>query len=181
VDASQAYLGAPSQYGTAFDPLEGRRIGGVNVFGGGLALYKDIDGVNRKVGAIGVSGDTACRDHAFAWQIRTALGMHPFNNGVSLGNIGGVIGGAGAASGTGITTYNIDKDGNVQAAPGAGIPSPVGGVNGDELILESGNNNYYNNTWSHPVCVGSIKNIQPGLPIPSVNVDTLANGIVHAP
>lgn len=71
VDASVAYKGAPALYGTAADPLKGKRIGGVNVFGGGLALYK----AGVKIGAIGVSGDTSCADHAFAWKVRAALGL----------------------------------------------------------------------------------------------------------
>lgn len=50
----------PKKYGTPQDPLVGRFIGGVNVFGGGLGLY-NADG--QKVGAIGVSGDTSCADH----------------------------------------------------------------------------------------------------------------------
>jgi len=71
VDAEAAYEGSSKNYGTKNDPLTGKRVGGVNVFGGGLALYKG--GV--KVGAIGVSGDTSCTDHAFAWQVRDALGL----------------------------------------------------------------------------------------------------------
>lgn len=71
VDASRAYKGSPHRYGKYNDPLVGKRIGGVNVFGGGIALYKD--GV--KVGAIGVSGDTSCADHANAWRIREYLGL----------------------------------------------------------------------------------------------------------
>jgi len=76
VDGSTAYLGAPETYGTSSDPLINKRIGGVNVFGGGLALYK-LDGSNKplKVGAIGVSGDTSCTDHAVAWKIRAVLGL----------------------------------------------------------------------------------------------------------
>ena len=34
-----AYLGSPAAYGTANDPLDGQKIGGLIVFGGGLALY----------------------------------------------------------------------------------------------------------------------------------------------
>ncbi len=71
VNATVAYLGSTAQYGTNNDPLVGQRIGGVNVFGGGLALYKN----GHKVGAIGVSGDTSCTDHAFAWKLRDALGL----------------------------------------------------------------------------------------------------------
>jgi uncharacterized protein GlcG (DUF336 family) len=72
VDGSTAYLGAPETYGTPSDPLIGKRIGGVNVFGGGLALYN----ANKvKVGAIGISGDTSCTDHAVAWKARKVLGL----------------------------------------------------------------------------------------------------------
>jgi uncharacterized protein GlcG (DUF336 family) len=72
VDASRAYQGSPDTYGTANDPLVGQRVGGVNVFGGGLALYNS-HGI--KVGAIGVSGDTSCTDHAVAWKMRNTLGL----------------------------------------------------------------------------------------------------------
>jgi hypothetical protein len=50
----------------------GRRIGGVNVFGGGLALYSS-DG--RLLGGLGVSGDTSCTDHIIAWKLRHALNL----------------------------------------------------------------------------------------------------------
>lgn len=69
VDASRAYLGAPETYGTVNDPLIGKRIGGINVFGGGLPLYDGLE----KIGAIGVSGDTSCTDQAFAWRVRENL------------------------------------------------------------------------------------------------------------
>src|SRR6185369_5929033 len=39
VDTSAAYQGPSSNYGTSNDPMVGSKIGGVNVFGGGLALY----------------------------------------------------------------------------------------------------------------------------------------------
>src|SRR5260221_76955 len=39
VNPAVAYAGNPENYGQANDPMVGRRIGGVNVFGGGLALY----------------------------------------------------------------------------------------------------------------------------------------------
>lgn len=71
VDASNAYKGNPVQYGQKSDPLVGKRIGGVNTFGGGLAVYKN--GV--KIGALGVSGDTSCTDHATVWALRADLGL----------------------------------------------------------------------------------------------------------
>ncbi len=39
VDPSVAYKGPASRFGQANDPMVGSAIGGVNVFGGGLALY----------------------------------------------------------------------------------------------------------------------------------------------
>ena len=39
VDTGVAYQGPSSRYGTATDPMVGHKIGGVNVFGGGLGLY----------------------------------------------------------------------------------------------------------------------------------------------
>jgi len=38
VDTQVAYRGPASDFGTADDPMVGHRIGGVNVFGGGLAI-----------------------------------------------------------------------------------------------------------------------------------------------
>src|SRR5438093_3619894 len=60
VNTDIAYANPASNFGTASDPMAGGRIGGVNVFGGGLALYKS-DG--KLVGGLGVSGDTSCADH----------------------------------------------------------------------------------------------------------------------
>ena len=68
VDATQAYDGKATDFGTPKDALVGNRIGGINVFGGGLALYSH----GRKIGAIGVSGDTSCTDHVVAWKVRAS-------------------------------------------------------------------------------------------------------------
>lgn len=72
VDPAVAYGGKPADYGTTRDPMIGHRIGGVNVFGGGLALYNS-QGV--LIGALGVSGDTSCSDHIIAWKVRDQLGL----------------------------------------------------------------------------------------------------------
>jgi uncharacterized protein GlcG (DUF336 family) len=69
VDAMQAYQGNAANFGTPDDPLVGVRVGGVNVFGGGLTLYFE----GKKVGAIGVSGDTSCTDHVVAWKVRNLI------------------------------------------------------------------------------------------------------------
>ena len=67
VDTSVAYQGPSSNYGTSNDPMVGSKIGGVNVFGGGLALYNSS---HQLIGAVGVSGDRSCADHNIAWRAR---------------------------------------------------------------------------------------------------------------
>jgi hypothetical protein len=62
VDPEAAYSGNANYWGNSCDnsnsdPLCGKRMGGINVFGGGLAIY-DSNGVLK--GALGVSGDTSC-------------------------------------------------------------------------------------------------------------------------
>lgn len=64
--------------------MVGHRIGGVNVFGGGLGLYRG----GAKIGGVGVSGDTSCADHNVAWRVRNTLGLD------QLGAVGGVSGDA---------------------------------------------------------------------------------------
>ena len=80
VDTSVAYGGNPADYGQVNDPMVGLRIGGVNVFGGGLALYNK-QGV--LLGALGVSGDSSCADHNIAWRTRSALKLDYVPSGVS--------------------------------------------------------------------------------------------------
>jgi uncharacterized protein GlcG (DUF336 family) len=80
VNTHVAYAGPASRFGAANDPMVGRRIGGVNVFGGGLALY-NASGV--LVGALGVSGDSSCADHNIAWRTRNNLALDFVPGGVS--------------------------------------------------------------------------------------------------
>lgn len=80
VNILAAYGGRPSNFGRANDPLVGERIGGINVFGGGLALYKS-DGT--LVGGLGVSGDSSCADHNIAWRVRDDLNLDSVPAGVS--------------------------------------------------------------------------------------------------
>ena len=70
VDPSVAYGGNPANYGQANDPMVGGRIGGINVFGGGLALYNSN---HQIIGGLGVSGDSSCADHNIAWRTRNTL------------------------------------------------------------------------------------------------------------
>src|SRR6267154_1070903 len=80
VDTGVAYGGSPSNYGLSNDPMVGGRIGGVNVFGGGLGLY---NANGKLVGGIGVSGDTSCADHNVAWLTRSGLKLDFVPGGVS--------------------------------------------------------------------------------------------------
>ena len=80
VDHQVAYRGNASQFGRPNDPMVGGRIGGVNVFGGGLALYNS-DG--RILGGVGVSGDTSCADHNIAYRTRHTLELDYVPGGVS--------------------------------------------------------------------------------------------------
>jgi len=84
VDTAVAYGGDPANYGQDKDPMVGKRIGGLNVFAGGLALYA---ADKTLVGAIGVSGDSSCADHNIVWKTRYNLmldnvpsGMNPPGN-----------------------------------------------------------------------------------------------------
>jgi uncharacterized protein GlcG (DUF336 family) len=80
VDVAVAYQGNASNYGRPNDPMVGGKIGGVNVFGGGLALYA-VGG--RLVGGLGVSGDSSCADHNIAWRVRDTLDLDTVPGGVS--------------------------------------------------------------------------------------------------
>lgn len=80
VNPGSAYKGPASAFGQHNDPMVGERVGGVNVFGGGLALY---NAAGVLVGAIGVSGDSSCADHNIAWKTRDGLGLDKVPAGVS--------------------------------------------------------------------------------------------------
>lgn len=70
VNTRVAYRGDSRDYGGANDPMVGGKIGGVNVFGGGLALYNS---QHELIGGLGVSGDSSCADHNIAWRTRHTL------------------------------------------------------------------------------------------------------------
>lgn len=80
VNTEVAYRGDPRNYGQQNDPMVGGHAGGVNVFGGGLALYNSSKQI---VGALGVSGDSSCADHNIAWRTRNSLKLDYVNAGVS--------------------------------------------------------------------------------------------------
>jgi len=77
-----AFAGNPQDFGQQNDPMIGKPIGGVIVFGGGLALYSNKGGL---VGGLGVSGDTSCTDHVVAWKVRHGLGLDTVPMGVAPG------------------------------------------------------------------------------------------------
>lgn len=80
VDTDVAYKGPAESYGQKNDPMVGEKIGGVNVFGGGLPLYNK---EGELIGAVGVSGDSSCADHIIAWKVRDALDLDYLPGGVS--------------------------------------------------------------------------------------------------
>ncbi len=114
VETKWAYHGNAKRFGTFRDPMNGRRVGGVNVFGGGLALY-DEDG--NLVGAVGVSGDSSCADHNIAWRVRDGLGLDYVPAGL----------GADGAGFTTTTADNIEYDVTVDPATGLGVSASAWG------------------------------------------------------
>jgi uncharacterized protein GlcG (DUF336 family) len=89
VDVEAAYRGPSTEYGTSSDPLVGHKIGGVNVFGGGLALYAVGHVI---VGGVGVSGDTSCADHDISWRVRHILNLDHLAASAALAAVAGVSG-----------------------------------------------------------------------------------------
>ena len=88
VDTTVAYGGSSDDIGMENDPMVGKKIGGVNIFGGGLALYNE---QGELIGAIGVSGDSSCADHNIAWKVRHHLGLDYVPAGVSPDNDDNIV------------------------------------------------------------------------------------------
>jgi uncharacterized protein GlcG (DUF336 family) len=80
VDTKVAYAGRAKEFGSPKDPMVGNRIGGINVFGGGLALY---NAKGEILGGLGLSGDSSCADHNIAWRVRNALQLDFVPGGVA--------------------------------------------------------------------------------------------------
>lgn len=149
VDASITYLGTAAKMGTASDPLVKKRSGGINVFGGGLALYNG----STKVGAIGVSGDTACRDHAFAWEVRSALGLDDNTGGITTAN--GGYGTTNKTLATKVTALTGAAKGDEMIVDLNGLTVPTGGTIITDITVDG--TGYWANNWSHPACVNMVK------------------------
>jgi uncharacterized protein GlcG (DUF336 family) len=119
-------------YGTDKDPMVGQVIGGLNVFGGGLGLYAS---GAIKVGGVGVSGDTSCRDHVVAWNLRRAL---------NYDYLGSTISGPAAAAPTNDTThpdniiFDVVFNNNSALTSTANTVGPYTSASG----------------WGHPTCMG---------------------------
>ena len=120
VNPAVAYKGPAVNFGKHNDPMVGKRIGGVNVFGGGLALY-NADG--DLVGAIGVSGDTSCTDHIIAWKVRHALNLDNVPAGVS-------------ATGDDNAVYDIEFNGDDHPVSPSGWGHPDCGDGQAEITAE---------------------------------------------
>lgn len=80
VNIAVTYRGSAASFGTTSDPMVKERVGGVNVFGGGLALYNEKGEI---LGGLGVSGDTSCADHNIAWRTRNNLALDHVPAGVA--------------------------------------------------------------------------------------------------
>jgi len=106
VNTDVAYGGSVQKYGQVNDPMVGGKIGGVNVFGGGLALYNS--GI---VGGLGVSGDTSCADHIVAWRLRDFLDLDNVPGGVSTTGDDNII-------------HDITADANGHAVSAGGFGHP---------------------------------------------------------
>lgn len=121
VQTDVAYGGNAKNYGQQNDPMVGKKIGGVNVFGGGLSLY---DAEGELIGAIGVSGDTSCADHNIAWRTRHELDLDFVPGGVSPDGDDNLI-------------FDIAEDGNghPKSAGGFGHAHCVGGQEAAEADL----------------------------------------------
>ena len=132
VDPASAYKGNSDHNGQTNDPMVGTKIGGINVFGGGLALYS---ASGEMVGGVGVSGDTSCTDHVVAWKVRHALNLDNVPTGVAPGgtdnmiqDIANVGGHPVSASGFGHPTcLNNPSPALLQAACPVGAAAPVAG------------------------------------------------------
>lgn len=76
----------------------GLNPGGIITFGGDVALYGSGSEV---IGGLGVSGNTACADHAIAYTIRGRLKLNHIPGGVGLNRIDNILFAANGATPTG--------------------------------------------------------------------------------
>ncbi|CAB3709025.1 hypothetical protein LMG27174_04118 [Paraburkholderia rhynchosiae] len=65
----------------------GHTVGGVITFGGGVALYAG----GKVIGGLGVSGDSACADHAIAYRMRKLAGLGTVPKGQGPNNTDNIV------------------------------------------------------------------------------------------
>jgi uncharacterized protein GlcG (DUF336 family) len=114
---AEAVFGDPVSFGTPHDPMIGKAIGGVIVFGGGLPLYSSR---GKIAGGLGLSGDTSCTDHIIAWKIRHELQLDAVTMGPSPEHNDNMI---------------LDWQNN-NSASGFGHPPCKGGTAADRIIQD---------------------------------------------
>lgn len=117
--AENAYKGPSENFGKANDPLVGEKVGGVNVFGGGLGLYAE---GKKLVGGVGLSGDTSCADHMIAWRVRYNLGLD------HMAGVGGVSGDASRPDNI-IYDITFNAQNHPESAGGFGHPACINTAN----------------------------------------------------
>lgn len=89
IDTAAAYKGPASAFGQGTtDPAVNSVVGGVNVFGGGLALYNQ---QGQVIGGLGTSGNTSCADHIISWIVRDTIKLDNVPGGVSPSNDDNII------------------------------------------------------------------------------------------
>jgi uncharacterized protein GlcG (DUF336 family) len=113
----QAAFGDASSFGQANDPIVGKAVGGIVVFGGGLALYS---AKGEILGGLGLSGDTSCADHVIAWKVRHELHLDAVPMGPSPDHNDNMI---------------LDIQNGVSAS-GFGHPACKGGNPGEAIIKD---------------------------------------------
>lgn len=123
VNTALAYKGPSSNYGKANDPMVGGKIGGINVFGGGLALYNS---KGQIIGGIGVSGESSCADHNIAWHTRALLDLHFVPSGFAV--------------------VNVVNNNGTEENPPLDFDRP------DNIVYDIDDNGVSKSGWGHPLC-----------------------------
>lgn len=110
------FSGSPQEYGENNDPFVGKAVGGIIVFGGGLALYEKGGHI---VGALGISGDTSCADHVVAWRLRHSLKLDAIPLGPAPGGNDNMV---------------LDVGGDGKSVSGWGHPTCKGGQPPEDIV-----------------------------------------------